>query len=347
MKKTLYLSVALIFVLALAGGMLLGCEPEEEVVDEVDPEEEVVDDEPDPEDVAEAEKFLTLASGSPGGVYYPLGAGLAQQITGNIDGVVCQSESTGASVENIRLVGAGETDLAMVMGNVAFDAIEGQADFEGDAQPIMALFNMYPGAQKFFVDADTDIYELEDFAGHEISVDAAGSGSEVMARTIFEFAGIMDDIDAVNLSMAETSEALRDGLIDGGSVSLAYPTAHFEELHAMMDIRYVDLDEDFMDAAIEEYPFFFKGVVPKEAHEEHMDEDHHTLFVGNEIIVHEDFDEDLAYEITRHMFQEETIEELIGIHAQAENMDIQNAPETAAPLHPGAERFFQEEGIID
>jgi len=335
MKKSILFSFVLIFVIALAGTMLVGCDPAEEVEAE-EPDEEVVDF-----------QFLTLASGSPGGVYYPLGAGLAKEITDNIDGYICQSESTGASVENIRLVGGGETHLAMVMGNVAWDAVEGQNDFEDDAQPIMALFNMYPGAQKFFVDAATDIYTLEDFAGHRISVDAAGSGSEVMARAIFDFAGIMDDIDAVNLSMAETSEALRDGLIDGGSVSLAYPAAHFEELHAMMDIRYVNLDEDFMDAAIEEHPYFFKGVVPKEAHPDHMDEDHHTLFVGNEIIVHEDFDEELAYEITRLMFQEDTIERLIGIHSQAANMDINNAPETAAPLHPGAERFFQEAGIID
>ncbi len=330
MRKVFYLGLVLVLVIALAGGALIGCE------------EEAVDEEP-----ADEMQFLTLATGSPGGVYYPLGAGLAKEVSDHIDGYMCQSESTGASVENIRLVGGGESDMAMVMGNVAFDAIQGVNDFEGDAQPINALFNLYPGAQKFFVDADSDIYSLDDFVGHEISVDAAGSGSEVMARAILEFAGIMDDIDAVNLSMAETSEALRDGLIDGGTVNLAYPAAHFEELHAMMDIRYVDLDEDFMDAAIEEYPYFFKGVVPKEAHEEHMDEDHHTLFVGNEVIVHEDFDEDLAYEITKHMFQDETIERLIGIHAQAANMDIQNAPETAAPLHPGAERFFQEEGLID
>ena len=340
MKRNLLL-ITLAFAMII-GLIAIGC-AEEEVPEE--PDEAVEEIEEAPEITAETE-FMTLASGSPGGVYFPLGAGLAKVITDGMEDVVVQSESTGASVENCRLVGSGQSDFAMVMGNVGYDAYMGQNDFEDDAQPIRALFNMYPGAQKKLTAADSGINSIDDLVGHEVSVDAVGSGSEVMARAILQTAGIWDDIDPVNLSMTEASDALRDGLVDAVSINLAYPSSFVEELYATMDVKYIPYSDEFMDQAIAEYPFFFKSVIPADSHEG-LDEDVPCLFVGNDIIVHEDMDEEFAYQVTKLLFEEQSITELIGIHPQAENMTLETGFETGIPLHPGAERFFREQGLIE
>ncbi len=332
MKKYWFL-FALIFLL-VGSVTIFGCAPEE-----------VVDDPEEPVEVVEKTRFMTLASGSPGGVYFPLGAGLAKVITDGIDNVVVQSESTGASVENCRLVGSGQSNFAIIMGNVGYDAYMGQNDFEGDPQPIRALFNMYPGAQKKLTAADSGIETIADLVGKTVSVDAAGSGSEVMARAILQTAGIWDDINPVNLSMTEAADALRDGLIDALSVSLGYPSAFVEELFATMDLKYIPYDDELMDKAVSEHPYFFKGVIPATAHEG-LQVNVPCLFVGNDIIVHEDMDEDFAYEVTKLLFQEQSIVELIGIHPQAKNMTLETGYQAGIPLHPGAERFFREVGVL-
>ena len=285
--------------------------------------------------------FISIASGSPGGAYFPLGAGMAKVITDNVEGVFAQSESTGASVENSRLVGSGASEMGMAMANVGYDAYAGEGDFEGDQQDVVALFSMYPAAQHLIVGADSDIYTVEDLVGETVSVDAPGSGAEVTSYIILDAAGIRDDVNTVNFSQPEAADAIKDGQVDAVFYNFAHPGAVVEEIMTTKDLRFIPLEDALLDAIIADYPYFTKGVIPAGVYG--LDEDVSALTVGNLMLVNSAMDEDFAYELVQAMFKDESLAELIGIHPVAGLMNVQDSAVTPIPLHPGAERFFQEQ----
>jgi len=334
MRKSLVLMLCLMLVFTLAFGMA-GCGPD-------DPPADAPDDAPDeaaPD--ADGPDFIVVSAGSPGGVYFPLGAGIAKVISDKVDNVFAQSESTAASVENCRLVGNMESEMGMAMANVAYDAYVGEGPFEGDAQPLLTLFSMYPAAQHLIVPEDSDIQSVEDLAGKTVSVDAPGSGCEVTSEIILGVAGILDEVDTVNYSQPEAADALKDGLVDAVFYNFAAPGAIIEEIMATKSIRFIPIDDDLMDAILDDYPYFTAGFIPGGVYRD-APEDVSALTVGNLMVVHEDMSEDMAYDLLAAIFEEASIEELIGIHPIADNFQPDLAVETPVPLHPGAEQFFDE-----
>ncbi len=330
--KKLFVSVALLLIVFLVVAMA-GCTQPAPAPTTPDP------DEPTPDPAPTGPRLVTVASGSPGGAYFPLGAGIAKVITDKVDGVFAQSETTGASVENTRYVGRGESDMGMAMANVAYDAYVGQGSFENDKQDIVALFSMYPAAQHLFVSADSDIHTVADLVGKRISVDAAGSGCEVTSYIILEAAGIMDQVTTVNLSQPEAADAIKDGNVDAVFYNFAYPGAVVEEILITKNLRFIPLDNELLDTIIADYPYFTKGVIPAGVYK--LESDVSALTVGNLMVVHKDLDEELAYNFVKAIFDEGSLAELIGIHPIAKVMNTTVAANSPIPLHPGAERFFQ------
>lgn len=333
MKRTWMFFLVVMLVLSLAVGMG-GCGPAAEPEPDPDPDP-VVEPDPDPEPL-----FIVIATGGPGGTYFPLGAGIARAISNRVEGVFAQSESTGASVENSRLVGGKESEMGMAMANVAFNAYAGEGPFEGEKQDIVALFSMYPAVQHLFVSADSDIYSIDDLAGKTISVGAPGSGNEVTAGIILRAAGLWGEVDAVNYSQPEAADAFRDGHVDAVFYNFAFPGAVVTELQVARDIRFIPLEADLLDKIIADYPYFTKGVLPAGVYG--LEEDVSALTVGNLMLVHRDMDDDLAYSLVEAIFNEESLKELAGIHPIAKVMNKEIAANAPIPLHPGAARFFRD-----
>ena len=154
-------------------------------------------------------KFLTLASGSPGGVYYPLGGGMAVIIQKTTD-LRCAAESTGASVENCRLVGAGESDMGMVMGSIAYNATQGMKPFE-QKLPLVALFQLYPAPEHIVTVSGKGIKSIRDLKGKKVSIDVPGSGCAVMAQAMLQEYGfdLQKDLTIAHLSQNESAQALK------------------------------------------------------------------------------------------------------------------------------------------
>ena len=338
MKKNLSIVLCLLIIFGLVLGAW-GCAPADDPVDDVidDPVDDEPVDDPEADDI-----FIVVAAGSPGGVYFPLGAGLAYVFERRIPGATAMSETTGASVENCRLVARGESEMGMAMANVAWDAYTGEGAFEDDgALPIRTLFSMYPAQQHLITLEGSGINSVDDLVGKTVSVDAPGSGAEVTSEIILGIAGILDDVDTVNYSQPEAAEALIDGMVDAVFYNFASPAAVVDQIQASRDVKFVPIEADLLDAIIAEYPYFSPGVIP--AGHYGLEEDVSALTVGNLMVVHEDMNEDLVYELVKAVFHEDSIAELIGIHPIAANFQVGLAAEAPVPLHPGAARFFEEQ----
>jgi TRAP transporter TAXI family solute receptor len=292
-------------------------------------------------------KFLTLASGSPGGVYYPLGGGMAVVIQKTTD-LRCAAESTGASVENSRLVGARESDMGMVMGSIAYKALQGQEPFEKKF-PLVALFQMYPAPEHIVTVSGKAIKSVKDLKGKKVSIDVPGSGCAVMAKAILEEYGfnLEKDLTIANLSQSESVQALKDGIVDAVFFNFAYPGAAVLDLAATRDIVLVPIESLMADKIVKKYPYYVNITIPAKTYPK-VDYDVLCLGDSNVLIANKQMEDDVAYKIVKAIF--ENVDKgkwaLINIHPIAGQLTPANAVNSPIELHPGAVKYFREVGAI-
>jgi len=292
-------------------------------------------------------KFLTLASGSPGGVYYPLGGGMAVVIQKTTD-LRCAAESTGASVENCRLVGAGESDMGMVMGSIAYKAIQGQEPFEKKF-PLAALFQMYPAPEHIVTVSGKGIKSVKDLKGKKVSIDVPGSGCADMAKAILEEYGfnLEKDLTIAHLSQSESVQALKDGVVDAVFFNFAYPGSAVLDLAATRDIMLIPVESAMADKIVKKYPYYVKITIPAKTYPK-VDNDVLCLGDSNVLIANKQMEEDVAYKIVKAIF--ENVDKgkwaLINIHPIAAQLTPKNAINSPIELHPGAIKYFKEVGAI-
>lgn len=293
---------------------------------------------------AAAQSQLSIATGGTGGVYYPMGGGLAEIINNHVEGVSATAEVTGASVENMGLIATGDADLAIALADTVQQAYTGTGRFEGQQLPmIRAVGSLYANMVQIVTPAGSDITSIEDLAGKRVSVGAPGSGTEVNAQTLLEANGIsFDDFTAERLNFNETADALANGDIDAGFWSVGAPTSSILNLSTTQDIRIIALTEAQVAAAREADPTFTALSLPGGTYDG-VDADTATIGVPNVLVVSSETDADLVYEITKAMY--ENIADLRAVHPAAEETTIEfTMSATPVPLHPGAIRYFEEAG---
>lgn len=292
--------------------------------------------------------FLTLASGSPGGAYYPLGGGMAVVIQKTVEGLRCAAESTGASVENSRLVGNGDSDMGMVMGSVAYNAAQGKAPFEKKYE-IVSLFQMYPAPQHLVTTAQSGIKKMADLKGKRVSIDVPGSGCSTMSKIILEEAGfnLEKDLKIANLSQTESVQALKDGVVDATFFNFAYPGSAVMDLAATRDIVLVPVDQKLADKIIMKHPYYVKIVIPGKTYAK-VDSDVLCLGDSNVLIANKKMKDDIAYKIVKAIYSNVTEGQwaLKNVHPIAAQLTPQNAVNSPLPLHPGAVKYFKEVGAL-
>ncbi|MBU4581963.1 MAG: TAXI family TRAP transporter solute-binding subunit [Proteobacteria bacterium] len=297
---------------------------------------------------AEKKIFLTLASGSPGGAYYPLGGGMSVVIQKTVPGFRCAAESTGASVENSRLVGNGESDMGMVMGSVGYNASQGKAPFE-KKYDVVALFQMYPAPQHLVTTAQSGIKSIADLKGKKVSIDVPGSGCSTMAKIILEEAGfnLEKDLTIANLSQTESVQALKDGVVDAVFFNFAYPGSAVMDLAATRDIVLVPVDQKLADKIVKKHPYYVKIVIPGKTYSK-VDQDVLCLGDSNVMIANKNMKDDVAYKVVKAIYSnvKEGKYALINVHPVAAQLTPQNAVNSPLPLHPGAAKYFKEVGAF-
>ena len=291
-----------------------------------------------------AQSQLSIATGGTGGVYYPMGGGLAEIINRHIDGYSATAEVTGASVENMGLIATGDADLAIALADTVAQAHDGTGRFEGQALPMVrGLASMYANMVQIVTLDSSDVHTLADLRGHRVSIGAPGSGTEVNAEQILSANGISyDDIEEQRLNFNETADALANGDIDAGFWSVGAPTSSILNLATTQSIRMIPLSAAEMDAAVGANPIFARTTLGAGVYAG-VEAPVAVVGVPNVLVVSSEMEDDLAYQITRAMF--ENIAELQAVHPAANETTVAFTLEaTPVPLHPGAIRYFEEIG---
>ncbi len=287
---------------------------------------------------------LSIATGGTGGVYFPYGGGVAELISRYVDGASATAEVTGASVENMALISRFDSALALALADTVYAAYQGTDPFAGRPLPVRALMSIYPNAVQIVTLADSGITRIEDLRGQRVSVGAPGSGTEVSTQTLLAANGITyDEFSPQRLNFNETADALRDGDIAAGFWSVGPPTSSIMNLATTRNIAIVALTEEQIANATEAEPTFAPYTLRAGIYEG-IAEPVLTISTPNVLVVHEEMDEELAYQITRIIYDH--VGELIAIHPAANDTTVEFAMDaTPIPLHPGALRYFEEIGV--
>jgi uncharacterized protein len=307
---------------------------------------------PDPQEFARAhgaKQRLTVATGGTGGVWYPYGGGVAQLITGYVPGVEATAEVTAASIDNMKLLQMGRADLAFAIADALSDAYYGEGPFaEFGKVPVRTLAVLYPHPVQLVTLEGAGIETIADLRGRIVSVGAPGSGTEILALRMLEAAGIDPDSDirAQGLSVAESVNAIRDRKIDAFFWNSGLPAGAVLDLANTPGLEMRMLRTDDVLAELQRRygeQTYFLSEVPKETYNG-MTEDIPTVGVAAVLVVAEDLDEELAYQITRTLFEQQP--RLLAIHPAAEHLTLEAAIQgSPAPYHPGAVRYYREMGV--
>jgi uncharacterized protein len=289
--------------------------------------------------------YLTIATGGTGGVYYPLGGALAQIYSTTVAGVNASAQATAASVFNVQAVQQGKADVAIAMGDVAWFAHNRGTD--ADPSPhtkLRAMAVLYPNAMHMVARRDSPIQSLADFRGRRIGVGAPASGTEVSARIIMEAHDVQyADVRPDFLSFSEVASQMQDRTLDVGFVSASYPVSAVIDASMTVGIRLIPISDSALARIIEEFPFFKRIVIPAGTYRG-QDGDVQTLGVDNLLVCSSDLDEELVYELTKTFF--DSLPDLEQTHVAARGVDVAKVLSAPIPLHPGAERYYRERGVI-
>ena len=286
---------------------------------------------------------LSVATGGTGGVYYVYGGALADQITQNVEGVEATAESTAASVDNMLLIESGGSDLAFVSADTAADGVAGAEDFE-EPIPAQVLAQLYLSPIQVVALEGSGIETIEDLAGRTVSVGAPNSATEVSAERILTLAGVDPEagIGREQLGVDESVDAIRDGTIDAFFWGGGVPTGAISDLASTDRIRLLPTGQ-YVNRIRQEYSeVYTESIIPAGAYEG-FDEEVETIAVPNFLLANASLDEELAYQVTRVLFEQQ--EELAQAHPEAENLEIHSAQQVPPlELHPGAQRYYEEAG---
>jgi TRAP transporter TAXI family solute receptor len=298
--------------------------------------------------VAAQAQNLSIATGGTGGVYYPMGGGMAAVLSKYVPGMQATAEVTGGSVANLQLIGTGKPYIALTMADATLDAYKGQDKFTGKPVPVRTLAVLYPNRMHVVSITATGIKKMADLKGKRVSTGSGGSATEVMAFRVIEAAGLDKDRDMTRerLGVAESVNALKDRKIDAFFWVGGLPTAAVTDLANSPGVTIQMIDHaELVPAMNRKYGnLYVKDRIPKEIYKG-MTVDNQQATVMNILVAHEKMDNQTAYTIVKTLFEKR--EDLIRAHKEAENIKLENQKTEASsvPWHPGAIKYFAEKGV--
>ncbi|MBK6852466.1 MAG: TAXI family TRAP transporter solute-binding subunit [Burkholderiales bacterium] len=295
-----------------------------------------------------AAQNISIATGGTGGVYYPMGGGIAAVLSKHVPGMQATAEVTGGSVDNLKLIASGKPYVGFTMTDAGQDALRGEEKFKGNKVPLKTLMVLYPNRMHVVSVEGRGIARMADLKGKRVSTGSPGSATEVMAFRLIEAAGLDRDKDMKRerLGAAESVNAIKDGKIDAFFWVGGLPTAAVTDLANTpgTKIRMVDHAEAVAAMNRKYGNLYVEDVISKDVYKG-MDADNKQATVMNILVTHENMDDKTAYNIVKTIFDKR--DDLIAVHKEAANFKLENQKAAASPIpfHPGAVKYFAEKGV--
>jgi len=292
-------------------------------------------------------KLIGIAGGPSGGAYYPMSIGISEIVTKHVPGTKVDVAVTGGAVENCTLVGTHEMDMGFTNGDAAYEAYTGTDRYaKNKLSDMRVLFGGVPGgALHIIVAKNGGINSLSDLKGKRVAIGPQGGTTEFLAPAVLKYFGVKkEDMKLTYISYADGSQALSDGHVDAAMLTSPIPSAAVKELATVgkIDFKILDVATDKADQFIKDNPFFVKLTIPAKMYG--LGVDVQTVASTNIFSVNAKLDTNLVYQITKSIF--ENIDILYKSHPSAKKILLKNAPVQYVPLHPGAEKYYREKGLI-
>ncbi|MBM7649476.1 TRAP transporter TAXI family solute receptor [Bacillus ectoiniformans] len=294
-----------------------------------------------------ADKPVTILTGGTSGIYFQLGNAMAK-VYGEKLGAQTSAQTTGASAENSAKISRGKAEIGFAMADTVADAYSGEGNFvkSGALSNLRAVASLYPNYMQIVAPKSAGVRTLEDLKGKDLAVGALGSGTEIMARRILEEAGLTyDDVDADFLSFSEGIEGIKNGTTDVAFLSSGYPNSGIMELAASDEVEIIPVPQELTEKLQKKYPAFEVGSIPADTYKG-VKTDRETVMVNNLLITNKDLPEEDIYILTKTLFENQ--KDLENAHSSAKKIKLEEAAKKLPlPLHPGAEKYYKEKGVLD
>ena len=293
----------------------------------------------------QAREFINVLTGGTSGVYYPMGAALSDIYARNIEDSRTQVQATKASVENLNLLQQAKGEIGFALGDSVEMAVAGdpEAGFTAPLDKLRAIAAIYPNYIQIVASKESGIKTLEDLKGKRLSVGAAKSGTELNARAILTAAGMSyDDLEKVEyLPFAESVELMKNRQLDATLQSAGLGVASLKDLATSIPIEVVEVPED---VAAKLGAAYIPAPIPAGTYDG-QEADVPSVSVINILVTHEGVSDETAYQMTKLLY--DNLDTLKAAHSAANDIDpAKAAANLPLPLHPGAERYYREAGIL-
>jgi uncharacterized protein len=287
-----------------------------------------------------AAERVSIGTGGTGGLFYLIGAGMADILNQHMPDTTARAEVTGASVENIRRVAAGQMTFGFSSSSTLFEATAAEGPFE-EPLDVVGMAYLYPAVLQIATIDGTGVQSMEDLDGKSINVGPPGSNSAILMQRLMEAYGVFDAGNVQFLSYTEGATALMNGVIDATVVLAGAPTSALIDLGAQRNMHLLSIDAEKVEALIAEYPFYQLYEIEPGTY---TGQDEMVLAINDPatIFTSASANEETIYQITKALF--DNLETLGEVHPQARAIARETATDTPVALHPGAQRYFDESG---
>ena len=310
---------------------------------------------------AEDVRFFRIGTGGVAGTYYPIGGLLAGIISNppgsrpcekggscGVPGLIATAQSSNGSVANVEAVAKGDLDSGFSQSDIAYWAYSGTEIYDGEEriENLRAIAGLYPESIHLVARRGAGIDSIRDLVGKRVSLDEEGSGTLVNARIILDAFGIKEeDLDARYIKPNLAIAAMRENELDAFIITVGFPAKSVSELADSETVDLIPITGPEVDTLLNQHEFFAKDVIPADAYEGIGETE--TISVGAQWITSAEMDEELVYAMTKALWHESARALLDDGHVKARSVTLDTALDgIAIPLHPGAERYYREAGIV-
>ena len=300
--------------------------------------------------VDRSKEFITVLTGPTSGIYFPIG-GAFPKVVGEM-GYKTSATATGATAENINAILTGKGEMAIAMSDSVIQAVEAFGAYQGKpkAENLRAMMGLWPNVCQIVTTKDSGITKFTDLKGKRVGVGAPNSGVELNARMMFEAHGMTyKDAKVDYLSYGEAIDQIKNGQCDVAFVTSGLGNATIKELGTAKEIVFVPVEGEALKRLTAKYPFYVEWKIPKETYGTKVDTT--TAAVMNIMLVSKNLSDDVVYDLLTGIYSQKGLETIGASHATAKReikpeTALRGIKGTSVKLHPGAEKYYKEKGML-